>query len=291
MFSLMLLGFDWPVEEKILMSTFGGGQKGHFQTGIELGGTEQEVFSIAEGEIIFYFQESIADGSLPRGIGSFIVVLHEGGIQSVYTHLNTSSLNLASNGNSDQGGPLRLGVSGDTGMSEGVHLGLMIIDLEEGRFLNPIKPDKSPLQPPLEVPETRVPEGPIIANVSIKRDGLIEPLHNNAKLSSGEVEVLAEIYDKSEFVPFNMRMAPYRIYLSVAGEVITVVEFDSLKQKGNRLVPAGSDRAFGELYFADWIYHLGRINLVEGKTLIQVGAEDFAGQETTIQMEVEVQSP
>jgi hypothetical protein len=88
--------FDWPVETKVLYSTFGGNDGKHFRTGIELGGSEQSVFPIAEGEVIFFFEEGTnyqTYQTVPRGYGSFVVLQHEGDIQSVYANLAPGSFN------------------------------------------------------------------------------------------------------------------------------------------------------------------------------------------------------
>ena len=330
-------GFDWPVEEKLLMATFGERRHGHFFSGIDLGGAEQVVFPIADGEVIFFHEEGGAPHSLKRGNGSFIVLQHEGGIRSVYSHLKKGSIprdtkafqarpwqiegnvfrdsiidnlteesdrstvqncysvdgdhfalneNLSSSDKALLWNTLAkigfvkpLGQSGDSGMSTGLHLSLMIIDHEESTILNPIKKDKSPLQPVLTIEEGA---GPIIERVYLLRDTDLLELRDNLRVAPGEGEVLARIYDKSDYVSFNRNMAPYRLYLGDSGKVVSTITFNSLEEKEDRLVITNTNINCDDLYYEDWFYRLGHLNFVEGKSQIQIRAEDFSGRESSV---------
>ncbi len=330
-------GFDWPVEKKMLMATFGERRHGHFFSGIDLGGGEQVVFPIADGEVIFFHEEGGLSHTLKRGNGSFIVLQHEGGIRSAYSHLKKGSIprdtklfkarprqigrdvfresiidnlteesdrstvqscysadgdhyalneNLSS---SDKallwrtlvkiGFVKPLGQSGDSGMSTGLHLSLMIIDHEESTILNPIKEDKSPLQPVLKVEEGA---GPIIERVYLLRDMDLLELRDNLRVAPGEGEVLARIYDKSDYVSFNRNMAPYRLYLGDSGKVVSTITFNSLEEKDGRLVITNTNFNCDDLYYENWFYRLGHLTFVEGKSQIQIRAEDFSGRESSV---------
>jgi len=330
-------GFDWPVEEKVLMATFGERRHGHFFSGIDIGGGEQVVFPIADGELIFFHEEGALSHALKRGNGSFIVLQHEGGIRSAYSHLRKGSIprdtkffharprqigrDVFSNSIIDKlteesdrrmvlscysaegdhyvlredlsssdkallwktivkiGFVKPLGQSGDSGMSTGLHLSLMIIDHEESTILNPIKKDKSPLQPVLQVDEGA---GPVIERVYLLRDAALLELRDNLRVAPGEGEILARIYDKSDYVSFNRNMAPYRLYLGDSGKVVSTVTFNALEMKENRLVITNTNINCDDLYYEDWFYRLGHLTLVEGKSQIQIRAEDFSGRESSV---------
>jgi hypothetical protein len=95
-FAVSIYSLDWPVAERILLRCFGDNTGGSFYTGIDLGGNSQNVYSVADGEIIFYHKENENYSTVPRGNGNFIVVQHEGEIQSVYSHLEKDSMSLDS---------------------------------------------------------------------------------------------------------------------------------------------------------------------------------------------------
>jgi hypothetical protein len=88
LFGLFYCAFDWPVEQKLLLTTFGEDRDGSFYPGIDLAGEGNIVFPIADGEVIFYYEDNGGYSSVPRGNGNFVIIQHEGGIQSVYSHLD-----------------------------------------------------------------------------------------------------------------------------------------------------------------------------------------------------------
>jgi hypothetical protein len=343
MLSLPVCGFDWPVQEKVLIATFGENRDGRFFKGIDIGGGQQQVFAIADGEVIFRHEEGANLFSLKRGNGSFVVLQHEGRIRSVYSHLKKGSIDWSTNrfksrldkvdtatfmrsilnelgdeekrsntleafervGDSyflkenlpteqrihirailaDAGLLAPLGLSGDTGISEGTHLSLILLDNEEQTILNPIKKDKPPLSPLLETPDQ---VGPNIGGIYIRRENEIIELKEDLELTPGDAEVLVEIHDKSDFVTYNRNIAPYRLYLGESGRVVQTVTFNALVAKGRWLVLADSGLSCEDLYQDDWLFRLGTMSLVEGMSHIQIRVEDFLGRESSADIHIGV---
>ena len=89
---VVLFAFDWPLERIVLTSTFGEHRRDHFHAGIDLGGGEQPVFPISSGELVFFYREGEDFSSLPVGLGTFLVLQHQGGIRSLYAHLAEGTL-------------------------------------------------------------------------------------------------------------------------------------------------------------------------------------------------------
>ena len=83
---------DWPVTDRIITGTFGEDRGDHFHHGIDLGGGDQEVHPVLPGELVFRYDEEDDYSSLPRGVGSFVVLHHEQDILSFYAHLQKGSL-------------------------------------------------------------------------------------------------------------------------------------------------------------------------------------------------------
>ncbi len=90
------IGLDWPVARRILLTSFGENNGNSFYAGIDLGGEHQNIYPVADGDIIFYYKEDDNYSTVPRGNGNLLVLQHEGGIQSIYSHLEKDSLNLDS---------------------------------------------------------------------------------------------------------------------------------------------------------------------------------------------------
>ena len=89
---------------------------------------------------------------------------------------------------------------------------------------------------------------------------------------------------------YSRNIAPLRIDLTVGGKLISTREFTSFEEKAGRLVLPETDVGFEELYHDEWFYRLGLINLVEGRTLVQISAEDYAGRVSLFEMDLEVRA-
>jgi hypothetical protein len=343
--SLSIACFDWPVDDPALLATFGETRYGHYGKGVDIGGGEQQVFTIADGEMIFCHEEGESFYSLKRGNGSFVIIQHEGEIRSIYSHLKKDSIvkdrklyrvrpnqidsdtfgrsilnritdeeprtvvlqGFQKSGDryllredltieqrselwrilSEIGFVHPIGVSGDTGLSEGVQLSLMLIDNEVNTILNPIKKDKPFLRPPLP---SETATGPRIGAVQIKRGETVRELQSDLNLTPGDGEIIAEIYDRSDYVSYNRKMAPYRIYLGESGKVVRTITFDALVEMDGRLVLSGTDLSCDDLYLDEWFYRLGTLTLVEGKSQIQIRAEDFLGRESSADISIGVRT-
>ena len=83
---------DWPVSARIITGTFGEDRGDHFQNGIDIGGGSQDVHAVLPGELVFRYDEASDYSSLPRGVGSFVVLHHDQDILTLYCHLQNGSL-------------------------------------------------------------------------------------------------------------------------------------------------------------------------------------------------------
>ena len=272
------LAFDWPVQKRVLTATFGEGRGNHLHGGIDLGGDEQPVHPVAAGEVIFRHEEGVDYSSLPIGLGNFVVLQHQGGSRSIYSHLKAGSLlpGIGRRGAVEPG--QMIGLVGDSGYSQGRHLHLTLLDSETGTVLNPLQ-----VLPPL--PDRQPPR---IRQIALqRREGLLE-VRRAAEVPSGKAEVLLEAYDLREGVPFVWRLAPYRIVVNVNGKETLRLTFDSLGADGGRLVLGERRLPFEKVYESEWRYRMGSVELVPGDTELQVLVRDFAGNETSQEVRLRV---
>ena len=268
-FAFFLISFtinalEWPVEKIILTATFGESRQDHFHTGIDLAGGEQTILPISPGEMIFSYEKGSDYSSCPVGLGNFVVLQHQEGIRSIYCHLKDNTLNrsLAEFSLKDP-----LGTIGDSGHSQGKHLHLSLIDSEMKTIINPF----------LVLPPLTDRQAPVIRRLFFKKKGELVELRDGDELKTGELHILAEIYDLREDVSFIWKLAPYKILLYVNGQEVNQVSFNFLQAKEGRLVLSDTGESFKELYVSDWIYSLGSLDLIPGETHLQVFTRDFAG--------------
>ncbi|MBN1836912.1 MAG: M23 family metallopeptidase [Spirochaetales bacterium] len=282
-------GFDWPVEKLVLTATFAEHRGDHFHSGVDLGGGEQPVYPISEGEVVYVHEEGAGPASLPVGLGNFVVLQHQGGIRSIYAHLKDGS---AAGIGKSVNGATPVGVVGESGYSAGKHLHLSVIDTEMGTIINPFL-----VLPPL--PDS---QKPAIRDLYVRSDKELVRLGDRAALRRGEFEVLGSVYDIRPDVSFLWKMAPYKIYLYQDGREVTSLVFDSLHERRTEGSPDGSlapevvseltlvgtDQGFGRVYEEEWLYRLGFVTLVPGQSSLVVFAADFAGNESSREFVISV---
>ncbi len=266
-FHQYVFAFEWPLKRVVITATFGESRGDHFHNGIDLGGGEQKIFPIADGEVIFEYSDGFYS-SLPIGLGNFIVLQHQGDVRSVYCHLKDGSINPGKKKFSRE---QSIGLVGDSGHSWGKHLHLSIIDLETNAFLNPLS-----LLPPVEDRQA-----PIIKNVYIKTGDKLEKIENRMEIKKDTITMVAEIYDLREDVSFVWKLAPYSITLYRNGVEKYRLVFDSISKHKGRLTLSNSRVGFDSVYVGDWKYNLGTIKLLTGENHFLIVARDFKGNEVT----------
>ena len=270
--------FEWPVEKRVLTATFGESRGNHLHGGVDLGGEEQPVHPVAAGEVIFSHEEGVDSSSLPIGLGNFVVLQHQGGSRSIYSHLKAGSL-LPGVGRGGQVEPRQMvGLVGDSGYSQGRHLHLTLLDSETGTVLNPLQ-----VLPPL--PDRQPPR---IRQIALQRRDGLQEVRKAAEVPSGKAEVLLETYDLREGVPYVWKLAPYRIVVNVNGQETLRLTFDSLRAEGGRLVLGERKLPFEKVYESEWRFRLGSVELVPGDTELQVLVRDFAGNEASQEVRLRV---
>jgi hypothetical protein len=258
---------DWPVAKKVVTGSFGESRGDHFHSGIDIGGGEQEVHPILDGEVVFRYEENADYTTVPRGVGSFVVLQHPDNILSVYCHLKSGSMGAQ---RKRLAAADRLGTAGDTGYSEGTHLHIAVYDRETGSFLNPLS-----LLPPL-----RDAQPPAIRRIFLKLGDTTVPVASGVTVPPGQGEVIAEVYDPREDVRFLWAMAPYAVSLSLNGKEVSKIVFDSFQVKEGKTVIGGTRLGVRDLYASDKLVRCGSVELRGGESHLMLAVRDFAGNET-----------
>jgi hypothetical protein len=174
----------------------------------------------------------------------------------------------------DGSGPL--GRVGATGYSLGKHLHLTIIDTEMRSVINPLA-----VLPPL--PDRQV---PVIRELELRAGREPAVVRSGSTFRQGTTEVLAQLYDLREDVPFAWRMAAYRVSLYQDGREVAALRLDGLHEKLRadgtpQLALLESGLSFGELYQSEWLLRVGEVKLVPGQTTLSLFVADYAGNESS----------
>jgi len=268
MLAVLPLGaLDWPVKDRILTGTFGEDRNDHFHLGIDIGGGEQEVRPVLGGELLFRYDEGDSYTSLPRGVGSFVVLHHNQDILSFYCHLMKGSLGPVRTAYSPSD---RIGIIGDSGHSDGKHLHFAVYDEETGSWINPLS-----ILPPL--PDA---QPPVIKRVLLSVGDQVQPLESGVTVRPGHGEILAEAYDLREDVKFHWPLAPYSVRFSLDGKEVARILFDSLQVIDGRTVVGAAGLTRENVYRGEGLLRCGVVELRAGESRLHLAVRDFAGNET-----------
>ena len=267
---------DWPVANLIITGTFGEDRGDHFHNGIDIGGGDQVVRPVLPGELVFRFDEAADYSSLPRGVGSYVVLRHGQGILTVYCHLANGSL-----------GPFRanyavtdqIGMTGETGDAQGKHLHFTVYDQEAGSAVNPLS----------FLPPRADHQAPVVRRVLLVVGDQSKALEPGIVMKPGRADVLAEVYDLREDVSFSWPLAPYSIVLSLNGADVSHLTFDSIQVKEGRSVIGVGMLSRDDVYDATGLVRLGSIDMHPGDARLKVTARDYAGNETSREFAFTVQ--
>ena len=271
-----LLSYQWPVRNIVLTATFGESRWTHFHDGVDLGGGEQDIFPIDEGEVLFRFEEKHKPGAIPSGLGSFIVLEHNQRIRSLYAHLKADTMITSSDRVSKED---VIGTVGETGGSYGKHLHLSVIDSDYKQIINPL----------VVMPSLIDSQRPRIENLYFLEEGELIPLEQGMSFQGGERSIYLEGHDISQDVSYFQPIAPYGIFLYVNGRELVSFTFEGIRRGSESNVLVRSDDiSFEELYYDDWIFNLGNVHFLPGEALIEVIVTDLAGNEAIKSITVQV---
>lgn len=263
-----LYSFEWPVEEKSLSASFGSNRYDSFYPSIEISASNSPVYPTSAGEIVYYSKEGDHFSKLPSGLGNCIVIQHEGGLKTVYGHLD----NVPSEPSQYQVSPDdQIGVVGDTGYTYGRALSLTVFDDELKQIINPLLMLSS-------LPDTTA---PVIKDSLLVQQEEQVVLEEQNQVSPGEWNLHTTIYDPSEHVSFFAPLAPHSVSLFINGEEEFHVNYEAIQEREGKLyLGADGSVSYAEYYLDDWKVNLGTLNLIPGRVRMEIIVQDINGNES-----------
>jgi hypothetical protein len=266
------LGWDWPGEELSLAAGFGQlSDDGDLRTGIRLSGEIQPIHAAHEGEVVFRFDAGERFGTIPHGLGNFVVVEHERQFRMLYGHLRPPLVDADRESVTPED---LLGSLGASGHATGPGLLLQVRDRERGVFVNP----------EVILPKQEDEQLPVVEALYLRRPGgeaeQQRELRSGSTVRPGEVELLATVYDPNEGNELFPRRPVFRISVSLAGNSRTM-SFDTIDAEDGRVLLAGR-YSRDDVYADDWLYRLMELALEPGSQELTIAVEDYAGNRNEI---------
>ena len=163
-----------------------------------------------------------------------------------------------------------LGKAGASGMSRGTGLSFALYDRGARRWVNPF----------LLLPPRADKTAPVIRGARLIRDGKSYALGETKILPQGEYSIAVDVSDPLEAPWTAGPSAPYFLRLVVDGAKVAELSFDVIASRdGISMVGADGPRGFEGCYLEDGRIILASRLFARGRTVIQVLARDYAGNE------------
>ncbi len=258
---------QWPVQYTFLASSFLENYRGSAFPGLIFSGYDS-MRPYDYGEVIFrYSPEDYA--ALPPVGDSMLVLEHENGFQSVYTHVGSDEIR----GDRDRitSGEF-LKSPGGEGETASCHF--YILDALQNQLVNPL----------ILLPAIRDTKPPVIESVLLIENGREYELDNGVSLPVGAYRVFVRGVDNAGS---GIRQSPYAYFLYNLGVLQLERKLDAVIQKNHEL--AFQDGTPLETVFSKPGYlYLGDITLISGQSRLEVSLVDLAGNESTKAFDVQV---
>lgn len=256
--ALCTASFRWPVDNGRITSTFGESRGDHFHDGVDMISSENKVFPIDDGTLIFFWDKSVFPLENHPGAGNYKILRHGGDLYSLYMHLQ------------DGGRPIKaytqkdiLGFYADTGHSYGKHLHFTVLNRKTKASLNPLS-----LMP--KVDDAKAPE---ILNLYMKIGPQYVRIRDKSAIRlTKHYPVLLEIQDA---IAGGERLGLHKLTVQLNGKGVLDVVFSTI-DLGRRGLTA-SKRDFNRIYDEKGYYKVEGITYHEGENALNVSAYDFAG--------------
>jgi len=258
--------YQWPSSKDFLSKLFGANENLRIVDGIKFSSDNQSIYPLTDGEVIFY-QDSFEFGDLDyKGEeGNLLVLKHIGEFNSIYRNFILSdNLNTQININKTD----IIGISGNS-WDEFI---FSVYDNKNDSYINPQQ-----ILPFLEDGTT-----PVINNVYIMNNDVLEPLYMNKRVLGGESILYIDSWDVIYIKGKYSRFVPFSVNVFVDGFERYNISFSSLKEIEDDIYLSGfSDVPLKNFLSIPSYLFGGKVFLTNGRSLIEVVVKDINGNETS----------
>ncbi len=255
------LSFRWPVTDSILTSTFGESRGDHFHDGIDLISTNDSVYPVDPGKLLFVWNKAFFPLENYWGGGNYKIISHEKNLFSVYMHLADGDDLKNEYGNSDI-----LGHIGNTGHSYGKHIHFSILDRDKKESINPL----------IKLPSFTDTKAPEILYFYIKIGDKYIRLNENSDIRlTQHYPLLIEIHDS---LTGREHLGIYKVKALINGEELLDTDFGSIGIAENGLTV--HNFGYNNIFDEKGYYKISGIRYQEGLNSFVIQASDFSGNTT-----------
>lgn len=256
--ALSNVSFRWPLDNPVLTSTFGESRADHFHDGMDFVSSDNRVFPVKEGKLLYAWNRSLFPLENYWGGGNYKIVKHDKDIVSVYMHLQDGEKLENEYTDNDV-----IGYVGNTGRSYGNHIHFTI--------LNPA--DKESINPFSVMPPYKDDKNPDVKFFYIKIADRYVRINENSDIRlTKHYPMLVEITDSASG---NERLGISKMKVNFNGKDIMNVEYDKILLSGKEYTVSG--RSFDDLYDPAGYYKVSGIQYREGINSFIITVSDYSG--------------
>ena len=256
--ALSSVSFRWPLNNPVLTSTFGESRADHFHDGMDFVSSDNRVFPVKEGKLIYAWNRSLFPLENYWGGGNYKIVKHDKDIVSIYMHLQDGEKLENEYTENDV-----IGHVGNTGRSYGSHIHFTI--------LNPA--DKESVNPFSVMPPYKDDKNPEVKFFYIKIADRYVRINENSDIRlTQHYPMLVEITDSASG---NERLGISKMKVNFNGKDVMNVQYDKISLSGKEYKVSG--RSFEDLYDPAGYYKISGIQYREGLNSFIITVSDYSG--------------
>lgn len=232
-----------PIDENRIRitSVFGEFRADHFHNGVDFGGSDMEIYPIADGEIIYYLDSEEDPTRQLYGVGNTIIIEHPNGIRSYYYHIEDGTIEKSFAKVTERD---IIAFTGNSGRSGGSHLHLTVENIREGLVVDPLeylKISKGSSQ------------NPLIHGIYLRTENRLIQIKDRMNMRyRGELRLFVRAYDLLGGIPMGLK----RVKIFANGELIRDYDFTYFIKKNNAYYIA-PNYTFEEVYGVDSHFYRG----------------------------------
>lgn len=268
-----VFGYQWPSNKDKIKYVFGTEIGEAFLDGVEFFNSDQGVYPMADGEVLFYEENlRFGDTKYSEDEGNILYIKHKGNFSGIYRNfkINNDS-NLVKNIN--QGDLLGTANMGDSPFT------FSLYDEIKNEFINPQQ----------VLPRVEDDQKPVIGDVKLVAGGVEYKLTRNRSISAGYYSLYIDTYDVMKIAKVYRKITPFQIYVFVDGFENFNVSFSSIKEINEKMYVSGDqDILLDDIKDNKGFYYGGEIYLTTGKSLIEIVIKDIDGNESSRSIPIKI---
>ena len=251
------LSFKWPLESGRLTSTFGESRGDHFHDGVDLVCPDDKVYSVTDGQVMYYWDRSIFPLDNDPGGGNLVILQHADDVYSIYMHLLEGSIMPFAEAGK------QLAAVGNSGHSYAKHLHISLLKKTLRQSINPLS----------VFPEYNDAVAPTIDAMYLKIGEKYIQVRDNASIRlTRHYPILVDIKDT---VTGAEKLGIYSLAALFNGKQVLDIKFDTIGFSEQGLLV--DEKLFPAVMDVKGYYIIDGLKHKQGDNILEITARDYRG--------------